>query len=562
MIYLRMMVRIFSRVRTEFLNRMFRIVSYFRPIWRLRIRNSRRISTNEKIGYAVLTHERPGYLEDCLRSLFNSNLNGYQIDIFIIDDGSKDPEVLRIIDEYRHKAFEVLLLNKADSGTAGEVINRALKIMQAKKKYTLYGWSDPDAIYSEDWLPNTMSEAINARNSKKNGRLGPFTSFNSNDIGHVRVDRQSFKRSLPEIEVREQAGMLNLFCTQSDLQVMGQFPRSTADEITVCRRMRRRGLYFISTKTSYIEHVGSNSNFESVRLNNNQNVSGLQLVKTGWPKDLEKYFTVGTYRDIKKPITWGKDIAKSCLEIEVMIPCAEKDISKLAFVIQGIRENLQHLISRIVVVGSARTGLDILLSQLDVEFVDETEILSDIPKQVSINGMDRSRWMYQQFLKLEYVSNSVSSKVLILDADTVFTTPQKYEIDGKDVILCIDEWHEPYHQMNMVLGMGVNHKLSAVCHSALMDVSVCKNMLKHLAQESSKSWRECVLDALGKNPHLSFSDYQIYKDFMVLNHPNDFVIEYASNRSVAWNSSDLSELALIETKGLYRSVSFHSWRER
>jgi glycosyltransferase involved in cell wall biosynthesis len=562
MINLRTMVRISSRVRTEFSNSMSRIVSYLRPIWRLRIRKSRRISNLEKIGYAVLTHERPNYLEDCLKSLFDSNLSDYQIDIFIIDDGSKDPEVLRIIERYRHKAFEVLLLNKADSGTAGEVINRALKIMQARNKYTLYGWSDPDAIYSEDWLPNTMSEAVKARCSKKNHRLGPFTSFNSNDIGHVRVDRQSFKRSLPEIEVREQAGMLNLFCTQSDLEVMGEFPKSTADEITICRRMRRRGLYFFSTKMSYIEHVGSNSNFESVRVNNNQNVSGLQLVKTGWPEVLEKYFTVGMYRDVRKPITWGNDVAKSCLEIEVMIPCAEKDISKLVFVIQGIRENLQHSISRIVVVGSAHTGMDLLLSQLNIEFVDETEVLSDIPRQVFINGMDRSRWMYQQFLKLEYVSNSESSKVLILDADTVFTTPQKYEIDGKDLILCIDEWHEPYHQMNMVLGMGVNHKLSAVCHSALMDVSVCKNMLKQLAQESDKSWRDCVLDALGKNPRLSFSEYQIYKDFMVLNHPDDFVIEYASNKSVSWNSSDLSELALIETKGLFRSISFHSWRER
>ena len=562
MIILRMIVRIFSRVRTGFLNRIIRIVSYFRPIWRLRIRNSRRISTNEKIGYAVLTHERPGYLEDCLRSLFNSNLNGYQIDVFIIDDGSKDPEVLRIIDEYRHKAFEVLLLNKTDSGTAGEVINRALKIMQAKKKYTLYGWSDPDAIYSEDWLPNTMSEAINARNSKKNGRLGPFTSFNSNDIGHVRVDRQKFKRSLPEIEIREQAGMLNLFCTQSDLQVMGQFPKSTADEITVCRRMRRRGLYFFSTKTSYIEHVGSNSNFESIRVNNNQNVSGIQLVKTGWPKDLEKYFTVGTYRDIRKPVTWGKDIAKSSLEMEVMIPCAEKDISKLAIVVKGIRENLKHPISRIVVVGSESTRQEISIVQPEVVFIDEREVLSDIPNRVLIDGTDRSRWIYQQFLKLEYVSKSESLKVLVLDADTVFTTPQKYEVEGKDLILCNDEWHEPYHRMNRALGMGVNHKLSGVCHSALMDVSICKNMLMQLTQESNKPWRNRILDTLNKSPLLSFSEYQIYKDFMLLNHPDNIVIEYASNKSVSWSKSDFSEQKLLGMNGLFRSVSFHSWREK
>jgi glycosyltransferase involved in cell wall biosynthesis len=510
----------------------------------------------------VLTHERPGYLEDCLRSLFNSNLSDYQIDIYIIDDGSKDQEVLRIIEQYRHKAFEVLLLNKTDSGTAGEVINRALKIMQAKKKYTLYGWSDPDAIYSQNWLSSTMVEALKARNSKKNGRLGPFTSFNSNDGGHIRVNKSYFKSMLPEIEVREQAGMLNMFCTQSDLQVMGKFPESTADEITVCRRMRRRGLYFFSTKTSYIEHVGSNSNFESVRVNNNQNISGLQLVATGWPKDFEKYFTVGMYRDIRNPITWGKDIAKSSLEMEVMIPCAEKDISKLAIVIKGIRDNLKHPISRIVVVGSESTRQEISIVQPEVVFIDEREVLSDIPNRVLIDGTDRSRWIYQQFLKLEYVSNSESLKVLVLDADTVLTTPQKYEVEGKDLILCNDEWHEPYHRMNRALGMGVNHKLSGVCHSALMDVSICKTMLMQLTQESNKPWRNRILDTLNKSPLLSFSEYQIYKDFMLLNHPDNIVIEYASNKSVSWSKSDFSEQKLLGMNGLFRSVSFHSWREK
>jgi len=553
---------VIARILSELKIRTARGWSFFRLVWRLRIRNSRKLPVLPRIAYAVLVHERPQYLADSLASLFESDLGGYEIDIYLIDDGSKSPEVAEIIEKFSDKVFKVLFLDKTVSGTAGEVINRALKVMQSTKSYDLYGWSDPDALYSQYWLKNTLEIAIIARNSNQNRRLGPFTSFNSNDAGHLMTKNHWLYQSKTSIVVKEQAGMLNLFCTPEDLRVMGKFPESLSDEITVCRRMRRRGLYFFSTKISFIEHIGASSNFDAFRVDKYQNITGLNLAVDKWPKSLEKYNTVGYYRDIRKTETWGSNHPISNMPLEVAIPCAEKDFQNLKFVIEGVNKNLKHPVDRISVIGSDQVGDLVGASGLNVNFIHELEILEKPMKKLFIDGHDRTNWMYQQFLKLEYVSKSKFKKVLILDADTILTTPQIFEIEGKDLVLCTEDWYEPYHRFNHLANIQVEHKLSAVCHNALMDVNVCQKLLSYLASKGSNSWMDFVLETMKSSPDTSFSEFQIYKDFLFLNYVNNYVIEFASNLSEPWKYSDLVQSNFDSKCGSHRSVSFHSWQEK
>ena len=275
-----------------------RIWSKFRFIWTLKIFWSRGIPANPKIAYAVLTHERPEYLEACLLTLFKSDLTKYEIDIYLLDDGSSDPKVRAILEMYRTKTRAIKYFPHSTTNTAGEVINRAVKFMKLFETYDLYAWSDPDAIYSKNWLDNTLKAAIKTRNKGIRNRLGPFTSFNSNDVGHI-IKRNIFvKLARSKIVVREQAGMLNMFATPSDLTIMGNFPEVLSDESKMCRRMRCRGLYFFSTYHSYIEHIGIYSNFSAQRVNNPvQMVTGLNLISGEWPEEIYKNSAFNDYRN-------------------------------------------------------------------------------------------------------------------------------------------------------------------------------------------------------------------------------------------------------------------------
>jgi len=267
----------------------------------LRIFSSRKISRKPKIAYAVLAHERSEYLEACLLTLFRSDLSKYEIDIFLFDDGSLDPNVSKILEIYRSKSRFIKYFPHSNTNTSGEVINRAVDFMKSFGRYDLYGWSDPDAIYSHNWLDNTIKLAIDARNKGYLSRLGPFTSFNSNDAGHILKKKYIEQSVFTNIVVREVAGMLNMFATKSDLSIMGRFPEVFSDESDMCRRLRRRGLYYFSTYCSYIEHIGIRSNFSAQRANPTiQMVTGFNLITGEWPEEIKKSSAYKEYREFMK----------------------------------------------------------------------------------------------------------------------------------------------------------------------------------------------------------------------------------------------------------------------
>ncbi|HSR33005.1 MAG TPA: hypothetical protein VLY63_20770, partial [Anaerolineae bacterium] len=92
---------------------------------------------------------------------------------------------------------------------------------------------------------------------------------------------------------------------------------------------------------------------------------------------------------------------RSSLPIEVLIPAIDKDAQILPYAIDGIRRNVCHPIAKIFVVAPPSERIRRVCRTKDCEFLDERQLVQFDPDSfgLEVNGVDRSRWIYQQFLK-------------------------------------------------------------------------------------------------------------------------------------------------------------------
>ena len=84
------------------------------------------------------------YINDCLNSLLNQDLNVNQYEIIVVNDGSKDKSY-EIVEEYVKRNSNIILINQQNKGT-GAAKNTA--IAQAKGKYIYFLDSDDYIAYS------------------------------------------------------------------------------------------------------------------------------------------------------------------------------------------------------------------------------------------------------------------------------------------------------------------------------------------------------------------------------------------------------------------------------
>ena len=87
-----------------------------------------------------------------------------------------------------------------------------------------------------------------------------------------------------------------------------------------------------------------------------------------------------------------------------------------------------------------------IISKFQFTFIDEDEIapLKNTEIDFSYNGIDRSKWIYQQLIKLSTDKLAGSKHVFMIDADTLLTSPQIFQKNGKTLFLHSDEFHFPY----------------------------------------------------------------------------------------------------------------------
>jgi hypothetical protein len=232
---------------------------------------------------------------------------------------------------------------------------------------------------------------------------------------------------------------------------------------------------------------------------------------------------------------WG-DIAKRTFDfssepIDVVIPCAPKDLRTLEKCIQGIRDNGKN-VRRIIVISKER------LTESAEWFSEDAFPFTKKDLAVEIFRGDvaaasaflyqpdtRIGWIFQQFLKFyaPFVIPEISSNVLILDADVVFLNPVQFmtKEGGPCFVPSTEPYHAPYfsHAARLLKGLRrVHEQHSGIAHHMLFQKPILEDLFDLIVQEHGvEPWKAlCRATDLQDITFSGLSEYEIYFNFTLL----------------------------------------------
>ena len=516
-----------------------------------------------KIGMAVLAHERPEFLEKCLNSLFKTKLYDYDITFLIQDDGSIDPSVKRIINREYPEDYKICrYFSLKGHNSWGAAFNKAMRKLMDINSFDIVGSCDSDAFFHPEWLKKTMEICLWAKKNHKNHILGPFSSFNSSDYRFHKI-LGCYPSPFGNYVVKRRMGALNLFYFKNDLEQLGYFDEHRDDETRMTIKFEKLHVRNFCTETSYIEHIGKVSVLDQWRPTPVNNVVyGWNLVKNGWSAEIESIDTLGYYKYVKGSPSSCKDLSSN-LTLDVLIPCIEKDSKILPYTIASIQKNLKHPLHEIFIVSPKSKKIREICDETNTAFVDEDTILPITKKDLCYkpNYIDRSGWLFQQFLKLSGDSIVSQESFFVIDADTILTRPQVFELDNKIVFLHSDEHHQPYYEAYFnILGQYPSINMSFIAHQMLFQKSKLAELRNTIEQLNNyEMWYNVIYKKINKQEISSFSEYELYGHWIMDHYGRDIEREYWFNcqlpssrfKIISKNASDLNDK--------YRSISIHNY---
>jgi len=255
--------------------------------------------------------------------------------------------------------------------------------------------------------------------------------------------------------------------------------------------------------------------------------------------------------------------------IEVVVVSAEKDFDILPTVIRAALENSLNPIGKITVIVPDVCIRDIPLLLEEFNSVTKLEVISEetlASHEIRTNIRDvaghRYGWILQQLLKIQFVSNSVSAAVLVIDADTVLTRKRLW-IDENHIQLLFSsyEYHEPYYSfLRSISGWPIEQNTSFTTHHMLMQPDILRDILNDISDAGALGWLQKFLTEAKQSDASDFlNDYELYAQGIQILFPNRIQFEKWGNISCGNRHLALDSDYLSSHRDLYSSISFHSY---
>jgi hypothetical protein len=269
----------------------------------------------------------------------------------------------------------------------------------------------------------------------------------------------------------------------------------------------------------------------------------------------------------------GNDPSTDALfpNIEILFVSTEKDFSILPnSILAAVRSTSHHRGVKIVVIVPDKEILrakEQIANLIDgIEIQAESKYISE-EQFVSIRKRFKSRagWVIQQILKVEYVSRSIAPGVLVVDSDTILLAKREWLTEDLRQILCPSwEWHEPYYAFLTLLGFDRrNLKHSFISHHMLMQPKYMREARAFVSWEETDDLIRYLIANADPNESSPFCiEFELYAQFMLMNHPEKVMVVKWSNIGIPRNALDIRgqvDLIQAESKGKFASVSFHSY---
>ncbi len=255
-------------------------------------------------------------------------------------------------------------------------------------------------------------------------------------------------------------------------------------------------------------------------------------------------------------------ILRSKLKLDIVIPSIEKDLATLPYVIDYARANVMHPIGNIYIISPDSEKIKQVCTDKKCVFVLEDALIPINKPEIDyrVGKLDRSGWLYQQFLKLSGEIFCSQDNYLVIDSDTLLISQQVFERDGKFIYNFSDEYHSPYFDVyERLFGYPVRCPVSFTSHHILVNVNMLRRMKIAIEARNGLPWYQSIINAIDKSETSGHSDYDTYGQYALESMSDLVCLEYWHNISLPRQSIvDIDSLSIKYEKS-FKSISFHSW---
>lgn len=242
-----------------------------------------------------------------------------------------------------------------------------------------------------------------------------------------------------------------------------------------------------------------------------------------------------------------------------MIPVTEKDLPVLDLCIEGIRENINHKIDKIIIVSPYNDTIVEKSAQLKIEWQDEKQIvppfLYDYPFKSHSKG-----WILQQLIKLSAEIISDKKYILICDADTVFIRPHCFKSNSKHFFYCHAGVHFSYNTLlKEVLKISLNPIISYIANFMLFDRTVLLEIKKNIEMNTGLNWIKSLLVYVDDQDKAKLSEFELYGNYCWSKYSRNIKRFYWFNIPLSRSKLEKYEILKEKYAKKYKSLSFHSY---
>lgn len=263
-------------------------------------------------------------------------------------------------------------------------------------------------------------------------------------------------------------------------------------------------------------------------------------------------------RDINK--TDNKYNSKNLPIIDVLIPAIDRDLDVLKHTIIALKRYSKNNIANIFIVSPYSISIKDFATKNGCIYIHEDSVTDILKKDIlyNVDGQDRSGWLYQQILKLNWNKISKNNYCLVFDADTILVRPQTF-VDGKKIIFnCSDEYHSVYFKtIKKLLGFKPKYPLSFVSHYMLFERDSTLGMKKHIELITGIGWEKSIIQNTDIKEMSGFSEYETYGNYMLKYHKKNVDLNYWYNQSFSKLKSNSIESVIEDSRNKFKSISFH-----
>lgn len=216
----------------------------------------------------------------------------------------------------------------------------------------------------------------------------------------------------------------------------------------------------------------------------------------------------------------------------LVMPLAVKDLAHAQATLDAWTKHLQHPLAEIVVVGQDDRRIAHFAARCGARYINEEDVLSPAVKSFGYvyQGRSRNGWIRQQILKLMADTFTHSKDILVADSDTHPVRPISFRRNGRPILFVTHDFTPTYYAcMQRLLPDLTLYRRSFVAHCMLFERGVLQQLRSELEQHAGRPWDEAILNAIDKSVDASFSEFELYGNYVYNRMPHLFAPEYWFN---------------------------------